>query len=152
MIKDEVDHFEEKYAKNCIEFLVKKVRSGSKIRIRYNYLWSGSDPTQKLLRIRPDVQHCLKSILKASVITSDGLYPASSALYTHKISLFKLLEPVLWIHKYFFRIRNRRSVTLPYGSGSRRLFNYGSMLNPDPIWTFLWPLKKIYVVKYVITR
>jgi hypothetical protein len=45
-IKDEVDRLEDKYVKNCLDFLVIKVRSGSGIRIRYNYLGSP--------RIRPD--------------------------------------------------------------------------------------------------
>ncbi len=33
---------------------------------------------------------------------------------------------MLWIQKYFIRIRIRRSVNLIYGSGSRRPINYGS--------------------------
>jgi hypothetical protein len=50
------------------------------------------------------------------------------------------MVPVSW-KIFLFRIQIRGSVILNYGSGSGRLFNYGS----DPTQTYLWPLKKYFV-------
>jgi hypothetical protein len=47
---------------------------------------------------------------------------------------------VVWIRKYFFRIRICGSVIVTYGSVSRRSISYRP--DPDPTWTFLWPMKK----------
>jgi hypothetical protein len=46
----------------------------------------------------------------------------SNFLYFYFISS----EPVLWIRRYFFRIRIRGAVILTYGSGAKRPVSYGS--------------------------
>jgi hypothetical protein len=42
-------------------------------------------------------------------------------------------EPVLWIRKYFFRLRIRNSALR---IRNQRPINYGT----DPTWTFFWPM------------
>jgi hypothetical protein len=58
---------------------------------------------------------------------------------------FYTYPPVLWIHKYCFRIRIPKSIILNYGATFGRSINYRSGQIPDPTWAFLWPRKKFAV-------
>jgi hypothetical protein len=138
------------YLKGLLPDILSKVRSGSEIRIRYICLGSHRiRPDQKVIKVPTGSTTLFEKHFKGLCNDSDGLYPASA--FTRTISLFKLLEPVLWIHKNLFRIRIRRSVIVPHGSGSRRPINYGNGRIRIPTRPFL-AIEKKYVVKYVVNH